>query len=136
MNGERLSDIWICDLIALTWQRVEPAGTAPLGRSLHSATLINERMYVFGGWVPLNGSGDESEESGGIEGARSEEERPLSRPHWRCSNDLCCFNVQTRAWESLDESIVDTNDQVPRARAGHSAGLYSINSRHLQTDIL
>ena len=37
----------------MTWTNPKVGGVPPLPRSLHSATLIKDRMYVFGGWVPL-----------------------------------------------------------------------------------
>lgn len=44
------------DLETLTWLRPSIAhnGCVPLPRSLHSATVIKNRMFVFGGWVPLS----------------------------------------------------------------------------------
>jgi len=37
----------------LTWTKPKVGGGPPLPRSLHSATLIDKRMFVYGGWVPL-----------------------------------------------------------------------------------
>jgi len=37
----------------MTWNKPQLGGGPPLPRSLHSATLIGKRMFVFGGWVPL-----------------------------------------------------------------------------------
>jgi hypothetical protein len=37
----------------MTWSKPQIGGGTPLPRSLHSATLIDKRMFVFGGWVPL-----------------------------------------------------------------------------------
>jgi len=53
MSGCRLGDLWQLDIETMTWSKPFVYGQAPLPRSLHSATLINNKMYVFGGWVPL-----------------------------------------------------------------------------------
>jgi hypothetical protein len=37
----------------MTWNKPQLSGGIPLPRSLHSATMIGKRMFVFGGWVPL-----------------------------------------------------------------------------------
>lgn len=37
----------------MTWSCPKIAGNAPLPRSLHSATHIKDRIFIFGGWVPL-----------------------------------------------------------------------------------
>lgn len=112
------------------WSRPATNGPIPLPRSLHSATLIGHRMYVFGGWVPLV-----PEE---IKVAPHEKE-------WRCTNTLACLNLgkknifktrkilslriffyflESMTWEDL---LLDTSeDNIPRARAGHcAAGIHS-----------
>lgn len=136
MNGEqRLSDIWICDLRTMHWQQIEQHGIAPLGnfpciaflnvslaqlifvylnqyfpgRSLHSANLIQQKMYVFGGWVSAQG-----EEIG-----TSSDQTPKTQ--WKCSNDLCCFDLKTQKWQPLGEGLCDV-EHMPKARAGHCSG--------------
>ena len=37
----------------MTWSKPQIGGGLPLPRSLHSATLVDKRMFLFGGWVPL-----------------------------------------------------------------------------------
>lgn len=56
MCGTRLGDLWMLDLDTLSWLRpnIHPNGCVPLPRSLHSATVVRNRMFVFGGWVPLS----------------------------------------------------------------------------------
>lgn len=56
-------------------------GIAPLPRSLHSATLIGHRMFVFGGWVPLV--------LDDVKVATHEKE-------WKCTNSLACLNLGKR----------------------------------------
>jgi host cell factor len=110
MDGsQRLSDIWSCDLRTLQWQQIQQHGIAPLGRSLHSASLIQNKMYIFGGWVPVHG-----EEIGTSDEA--------SKTQWKCSNDLCCFDLKTQKWETFAESLCENLEQMPKPRAGHCAG--------------
>lgn len=59
------------------WTRPITFGKTPLPRSLHSATLIGHRMYVFGGWVPLV-----------INDAKAVHEK-----EWKCTNTLACLNL-------------------------------------------
>ena len=81
-------------------------------RSLHSATVINDKMYVFGGWVPLACDTTDSKN------ANQEKE-------WKCTNSLAVFNLNDMKWEYISNEALD--EAVPRARAGHSA--VAINSR-------
>lgn len=108
MNGMRLGDIYILDINSMTWNNPVINGIPPLPRSLHSSTVINKKMYVFGGWVP-----QEILNKGKIEIVQENE--------WRCSNTLAILDLEKLEWnECLD-------DTVPSARAGHSA--VAIDSR-------
>ncbi|KAL4646273.1 host cell factor 1-like [Arapaima gigas] len=110
MSGCRLGDLWTLDIDTLTWSKPSVSGTAPLPRSLHSATTITNKMYVFGGWVPLV--------MDDVKVATHEKE-------WKCTNTLACLNLDSMTWESV---LMDTlEDNIPRARAGHCA--VAINSR-------
>uniref|UniRef100_A0A665VTD6 Host cell factor 1 n=1 Tax=Echeneis naucrates TaxID=173247 RepID=A0A665VTD6_ECHNA len=110
MSGCRLGDLWTLDIETLTWNKPSVSGTAPLPRSLHSATTITNKMYVFGGWVPLV--------MDDVKVATHEKE-------WKCTNTLACLNLDTMCWETV---LMDTlEDNIPRARAGHCA--VAINSR-------
>ncbi|KAM7133938.1 host cell factor 1 isoform 2-T4 [Macrochelys suwanniensis] len=110
MSGCRLGDLWTLDIETLTWNKPSLSGVAPLPRSLHSATTIGNKMYVFGGWVPLV--------MDDVKVATHEKE-------WKCTNTLACLNLDSMAWEPI---LMDTlEDNVPRARAGHCA--VSINTR-------
>ncbi|CAL8114882.1 unnamed protein product [Orchesella dallaii] len=102
MNGCRLEDLYVLDLNTLMWWKPQLGGTTPSPRSLHTATLVGEKMYVFGGWVPLR-----------------LEELQNSEKEWKCTNSLACFNVDSYVWENIHQDILD--DKVPRTRAGHSA---------------
>jgi host cell factor len=48
---ERLNDVWMLDLNTFTWNMLECKGCSPTGRSQHSADVIDDKMYVFGGMV-------------------------------------------------------------------------------------
>ncbi|XP_016892183.1 host cell factor 1a isoform X2 [Cynoglossus semilaevis] len=110
MSGCRLGDLWTLDIDTLTWNKPSVSGTAPLPRSLHSATTITNKMYVFGGWVPLV--------MDDVKVATHEKE-------WKCTNTLACLNLDNMCWETV---LMDTlEDNIPRARAGHCA--VAINSR-------
>ncbi|XP_034936133.1 host cell factor [Chelonus insularis] len=109
MSGCRLGDLWFLDVDSMTWNKPIVHGPTPLPRSLHTATLIGHRMYVFGGWVPLVVDD--------IKVATHEKE-------WKCTSTLACLNLETLTWEQLTVDSLEEN--VPRARAGHCAvGIHS-----------
>ncbi|XP_045622747.1 host cell factor 2 isoform X2 [Procambarus clarkii] len=110
MSGTRLGDLWILDVNNMNWERPTVSGVHPLPRSLHSATLLGNKMYVFGGWVPLV-----LEELKGPNSEKSE---------WKCTNTLACLNLENMSWENA--MMEKFEDQMPRARAGHcSVGIHS-----------
>ncbi|XP_043107911.1 host cell factor 1a isoform X3 [Puntigrus tetrazona] len=110
MSGCRLGDLWTLDIDTLTWNKPAISGAAPLPRSLHSATTITNKMYVFGGWVPLV--------MDDVKVATHEKE-------WKCTNTLACLNLDALTWETV---LMDTlEDNIPRARAGHCS--VAINNR-------
>lgn len=112
MSGCRLGDLWILSIDSMTWSKPMVSGPAPLPRSLHTATTIKDKMYVFGGWVPL------LMDDVGVKVTAHEKE-------WKCTNQLACLNLETMSWEDLN---LDTNEEnMPRARAGHCAA--SIHTR-------
>lgn len=111
MSGCRLGDLWVLDIGTLSWSRPKTTGAAPLPRSLHSATLIGDKMYIFGGWVPLI-----------VDNFTCEKE-------WQCTNTLAVLDLKTMTWEQVninsavtagDPGALDVED-IPRARAGHCA---------------
>ncbi|XP_041655235.1 host cell factor 1b isoform X2 [Cheilinus undulatus] len=110
MSGCRLGDLWVLHIDSMTWTKPALGGTAPLPRSLHSATTIKNKMYVFGGWVPLV--------MDDVKVATHEKE-------WKCTNTLACLNLDTMCWETVLMDSLEEN--VPRARAGHCS--VAINSR-------
>ena len=62
----------------MAWSPVATQGSVPLPRSLHSAVVIKNRMYSFGGWVPVLA------EDGSL---------PVHETEWRCSNSIACLNL-------------------------------------------
>ncbi|XP_078138056.1 host cell factor 2 [Centroberyx gerrardi] len=125
MQGRRLDDLWQLDLDTMVWSTPETRGPPPLPRSLHTASVIGNKMFVFGGWVPV-----------------PETERPNALgAEWICTNSLCVLNLDTLSWQSLGpEQQDDIRSQLqsqgpqsqgpqgddpyacrPRPRAGHCA---------------
>ncbi|VDL59295.1 unnamed protein product [Hymenolepis diminuta] len=104
MNGSRLGDIYLLDFDTMNWTQPVISGLPPQPRSLHSATVIGNRMYVFGGWVPLI----------------SDDMKTTAEKEWKCTNTLASLNLDTMSWEPIQMEVYD-DSQVPRARAGHSA---------------
>ena len=110
MSGCRLADLWILHIDTMTWSKPNLGGVPPLPRSLHSATMIGTRMFVFGGWVPLV--------MDDVKVATHEKE-------WKCTNTLATLNMDTMVWENNSMEVFE--DANPRARAGHCA--VSIHTR-------
>ncbi|XP_069793528.1 host cell factor 1-like isoform X2 [Narcine bancroftii] len=110
MSGCRLGDLWILDVENLTWNKPEVSGVPPLPRSLHSATMIGSKMYVFGGWVPL---------------VLEDVKAPTHEKEWKCTNTLACLDLETMNWTQI--STESFEDSIPRARAGHCS--VSISTR-------
>lgn len=104
MSGCRLGDLWILDLNSMTWMSPRLEGMPPLPRSLHTANIIGNKMFVFGGWVPL---------------VMDDSKLGQNEREWKCTNTLASLNLQTMSWEPLSMEVYE--DQIPRARAGHSS---------------
>ncbi|KAB0801371.1 hypothetical protein PPYR_05725 [Photinus pyralis] len=110
MSGCRLGDLWLLNTDTLTWTKPQVAGPTPLPRSLHTSTLIGNKMYVFGGWVPVVADV--------VKTATNEKE-------WKCTSTMACLNLDSLTWEDIVFDNTDNN--VPCARAGHCA--VGINTR-------
>ena len=129
MSGCRLGDVWVLDTVTLTWYKPLVAGPAPLPRSLHSATLIGHRMFVFGGWVPL--VGDPAERWDILKFFFKFKKKLVylkiiffyflfsHQKQSKCTNTLACLNLEQMRWEELPVDGAEEN--TPRARAGHCA---------------
>ncbi|XP_057711968.1 host cell factor 2 [Corythoichthys intestinalis] len=119
MQGCRLNDLWQLDLNTMAWSSPETRGSTPLPRSLHSASVIGNKMFVFGGWIPIPES--EKHNAAGIK--------------WICTNSLSVLNLDTLSWQDLGPEYEDVSAQLqsrniqsddhnsgrPKARAGHCA---------------
>uniref|UniRef100_A0A3B4AIJ7 Host cell factor Kelch-repeats domain-containing protein n=1 Tax=Periophthalmus magnuspinnatus TaxID=409849 RepID=A0A3B4AIJ7_9GOBI len=120
MQGSRLDDLWQLDLDAMVWSMPETRGCRPFPRSLHTANVIGNKMYVFGGWVPI---------------PETEREKAIGT-EWICTNSLSVLNLDTLSWqdlgpelpENVESQMESQGPQVedpyavrPRARAGHCA---------------
>ncbi|XP_054656817.1 host cell factor 2 isoform X2 [Dunckerocampus dactyliophorus] len=115
MQGRRLDDLWQLDLNTMMWSVPDTSGSTPLPRSLHSATVIGNKMFVFGGWIPVPES--EKQNASGIK--------------WICTNSLSVLNLDTMSWQHLGPEYDDIGSQLhrsqsdnqnasrPKARAGH-----------------
>ncbi|KAH8418157.1 hypothetical protein KR009_006699 [Drosophila setifemur] len=103
MSGCRLGDLWLLDTDSMTWSKPRTLGQSPLPRSLHSSTMIANKMYVFGGWVPLV----------------LHDSKPTTEREWKCTNTLAVLDLDTMTWDNVTLDTVEEN--VPRARAGHCA---------------
>ncbi|KRZ08608.1 Host cell factor 1 [Trichinella zimbabwensis] len=104
MNGCRLGDLWILDLKSMTWNSPMLSGIPPAPRSLHSASVIDDKMYIFGGWIPLSNKVTSPNQF---------------EKEWKCTNTLGCFCITSLKW--LEVKLGNIEDENPRPRAGHSA---------------
>ncbi|KGL95276.1 Host cell factor 2, partial [Charadrius vociferus] len=106
MCGSRLNDLWELDIESMTWSRPETKGTIPLPRSLHTANVIGNKMYVFGGWVPQSAGGEISAHDG----------------EWKCTGSFSYLNLDTAEWIGLiSDCQEDKSNLLPGPRAGHCA---------------
>ncbi|XP_058629865.1 host cell factor 2 isoform X2 [Onychostoma macrolepis] len=120
MCGERLNDLWQLDIETMTWSLPLIRGQLPLPRSLHTSNVIGNKLYVFGGWVPVG----EAEDALAADGVK-----------WVCTNSLSMLNLDTMTWHELtpeehqqgSASDIQLGEQEegnahwPKARAGHCA---------------
>ncbi|XP_018928722.2 host cell factor 2 isoform X1 [Cyprinus carpio] len=120
MCGHRLNDLWQLDIETMTWSLPPTRGQLPLPRSLHTSNVIGNKLYVFGGWVPVG----EAEDALAADGVK-----------WVCTSSLSMLNLDTMTWHDLTpeehqqrsasgEQLVEQeegNAHWPKARAGHCA---------------
>ncbi|XP_067933331.1 host cell factor 2-like, partial [Watersipora subatra] len=105
MDGTRLGDLHMLNISdeQLQWVKPVVTGCVPSPRSLHTAEVIGDRLYIFGGWTPL--VTDEGEQ-------------------WKVTNTIACYNLGHDAWEEVSLGMND--DCCPQPRAGHcAASVYS-----------
>lgn len=120
MAGCRLDDLYILDISTMTWSSPKLLGQPPLPRSLHSASLIGNKMFIFGGWVPFHESGEPKDWCPSIENDPNQPPPPIiHEKEWRCTNTLGVLDIETMTWQYVSHENDD--ESFPRARAGHCA---------------
>ncbi|XP_070508285.1 host cell factor homolog hcf-1-like isoform X2 [Chironomus tepperi] len=102
MNTDRLGDLWFLDLNQLIWVQFEIDGIPPAPRSLHSASLIGTKMYIFGGWINRNPM-------------KSTSDPPSER--FETTNSLSYLDLEDLKWVHCEYN----DDICPKNRAGHTA---------------
>ncbi|KAM4748835.1 host cell factor 2 [Rhinophrynus dorsalis] len=105
MSGCRLCDLWELDLETMTWTCSEAKGVVPLPRSLHTANVIGNRMYIFGGWIPQTTCDNVSPQD----------------KQWKCTSSFSYLNLDTTEWTTLMSDCQEDRTDWPRPRAGHCA---------------
>jgi host cell factor len=87
------------------WEEIIPRteNHEPYGRSLHSASIIGDKMIVFGGW-------DASSHKG----------------HWHSDNCVWILHLKTKTWERRPNG---GPNEKPFGRAGHGAAMVSLKPR-------
>lgn len=118
MAGCRLDDLHILDLNNMTWSSPPLLGKPPLPRSLHSASLIGNKMFIFGGWVPHHEAAESKELCTSIEN-NADKTGIIHEKEWRCTNTLGILDLDSLTWEYVSPETND--DNAPKARAGHCA---------------
>ncbi|KAM8971999.1 host cell factor 2 [Pelodytes ibericus] len=106
MSGSRLADFWELDMETMTWTRPQIKGPVPLPRSLHTANVIGNRMYVFGGWIPQT--------------IQNDNPSPQDS-QWKCTSSFSYMDLDTNEWTTLMSDSVEDRKNWPRPRAGHCA---------------
>lgn len=129
MAGRRLGDLHLLDVNTMTWSSPQIHGRSPLPRSLHSASLIGNKMFIFGGWVPLSVATPTNNENLPNSTVITQQQqlgsdlitstRTIHEQEWRCTNTMACLDLETMTWQYITEETND--DSTPRARAGHCA---------------
>lgn len=61
----------------MSWVKPKTFGRGPLPRSLHSSTMVDNKMYVFGGWVPLI----------------INDSKATTEKEWKCTNTLAILDL-------------------------------------------
>lgn len=92
MCGNRLGDVHFLDIgfpiiytETLTWTQPLILGEPPPSRSLHIAGICQNKMIIFGGWIPINEKHKKQQKS---------EEHFESE--WECTNDVAVLNLGKR----------------------------------------
>lgn len=120
MAGCRLDDLHILDIATMTWSSPKLSGPPPSPRSLHSASLIDSKMFIFGGWVPHHEASESKDWCPSIENDPNQPLPPIiHEKEWRCTNTLGVLDLETFTWQYVSPEA--NNETTPKARAGHCA---------------
>ncbi|KAG8439420.1 hypothetical protein GDO86_005579, partial [Hymenochirus boettgeri] len=104
MSGCRLADLWELDIETMTWTHPETKGVSPLPRSLHTANILGNKMYIFGGWIPQTICDDSFQDK-----------------QWKCTNSFSYLDLDTTEWTMLIPDCQEERRNWPGPRAGHCA---------------
>ncbi|KAF1335381.1 Dynein heavy chain, partial [Globisporangium splendens] len=112
---KRMNDLWIFNTELCVWEQKHPQGLwegLPQCRGAHSATLVEDKMYVFGGY---GGNGYGRTDFNDLhaldlttfrwEEIQTEGEKPEPRSgHQTCLQfqDIFAFDLSTRTWSMLN----------------------------------
>lgn len=114
MCGTRLGDLWMLNLETLSWLRPNlghhaqnSSSISPLPRSLHSATVIKNRMFVFGGWVPLVLDADQSNKNNQPANQNFEKGRICIKKHIKANNDNNKFIFTHNEYKNFKSLLVN-----------------------------
>jgi len=107
-SSVNLADLHILDTKKLQWSAPKMDGTVPQERRYHTASVVDSKLYIFGGQYY----------------------DPAADLHFECDNGLSEFDVETSRW-----SVTPTEASPPLRRACHSAGvvgrqLYLVGGRY------
>jgi len=93
-----LNDVHLLETAQLAWSRPNVTGKVPQERRYHSASVVDQRLLIFGGQY-YDASAD---------------------LHFECDNAVCAFDLETLLWSS-----VAVDSAMPLRRACHAAGVVS-----------
>eukprot|EP00873_Tetraselmis_striata_P026620 jgi/Tetstr1/446884/TSEL_003664.t1 len=100
-GDKKYNELNLLDLSSMRWEVIN-ADNAPVPRESHTATLIDDRVVVFGG-------------NGCLDARENEDEKSTAR----YLNDLHIFNTTTMTWSSPK-----TYGKRPRPRESHAAACH------------
>ncbi|EGD73673.1 hypothetical protein PTSG_05386 [Salpingoeca rosetta] len=136
---KEFNDVYTLDE-SLTWKRVETKGVPPAPRLNHAADVVDDALYVFGGfedgqakndmfkldlntmmWTPVHANNPPSRRCNHSMTAVGSKLYVFGGRGGEATlyNDLFCFDTESRAW-----TAVKAGGQPPTARDFHSAATF------------
>eukprot|EP00761_Pharyngomonas_kirbyi_P012479 gb/GECH01012506.1/.p1 GENE.gb/GECH01012506.1/~~gb/GECH01012506.1/.p1 ORF type:complete len:327 (+),score=72.06 gb/GECH01012506.1/:1-981(+) len=104
-DGEYFNDLNKFDMNTNTITTIQPAGSAPSPRAYHTAVVLKNKMYIFGGECPV----DDTDED----------------PQRQYYNDIYEYDIAQNKWSKIDP---DPSSYTPPARYGHTAVIHNNKS--------